>query len=98
MSLLSSVLLCPTCFAGTENSMAYFVTFVLLTVLPLLSMGALLYWLVRRIKRAEVAQRDMTARTSAEGVPTWRSSTRTGSSSFGSVAESHPSAGGGSPP
>lgn len=98
MSAPLSVLLCPTCFAGTENSMAYFVTFVLLTVLPLLSMGAVLFWLIRRIKRAESDQRDMSARSPAEGVPTWRSSTRTGSSSFGSVAESQPTPGGGSPP
>jgi hypothetical protein len=47
---------CPVCFSGNEeNRTAYFVTFVLLTVLPLLSIGGIVYWLVRRIRRAEAA-------------------------------------------
>lgn len=47
------VLLCPTCFAGIENGTEYFITFVLLTVLPLATMGTILWWLVRRIRRAD---------------------------------------------
>lgn len=45
---------CPVCFsANEENREAYLLTFVLLTVLPLLSIGALGWWLARRIRRAE---------------------------------------------
>lgn len=50
-------LLCPTCFAGIENGTEYFITFVLLTVLPLATMGTILWWLIRRIRRAEAAER-----------------------------------------
>lgn len=46
---------CPVCFTGTENREEYFVTFVLLTVLPLLSVGGILYWIIRRVRQGDRA-------------------------------------------
>lgn len=46
---------CPVCFTGTENREEYFVTFVLLTVLPLLSIGGILYWVIRRVRQGDRA-------------------------------------------
>ena len=40
---------CPVCFSGTEeNREAFFWTFVLLTTLPLATIGAFVFWLARR--------------------------------------------------
>ncbi len=54
-ALLPAVALaCPVCFSGTEeNRTAYFLTFVLLTVLPLLSVGAVVCFIARRYRQAE---------------------------------------------
>jgi len=40
---------CPVCFSGnTRNRTAYFVTFVILSILPLASIGGIVFWLKRR--------------------------------------------------
>jgi hypothetical protein len=44
---------CPTCFAGVENGLDYFLTFILLTVMPFIAGGGLLWWLRRRFREAE---------------------------------------------
>lgn len=42
-------LACPVCFSGVEeNREAFFWTFVLLTTLPLLTIGGVVWWLFRR--------------------------------------------------
>jgi hypothetical protein len=48
---------CSGCFTGNDaNRVAYIVTFVILTVLPLACIGGVIYWLVKRIAAAEAAQ------------------------------------------
>lgn len=44
---------CPSCFAGVGASQMFFITFILMTLLPLVTMGTIVYWLVRRAKRME---------------------------------------------
>ncbi len=45
---------CPGCIAGTEeNRVAFLVTTGLLTFLPLLMIGGVVYWLRKRARRAE---------------------------------------------
>jgi hypothetical protein len=45
---------CPVCFTGTEeNRAAYFLTFVLLTSLPLACIGGLVWWVRKRFREAE---------------------------------------------
>ena len=43
---------CPVCFSGTEeNREAFFWTFVLLTTLPLATMGGIVWFLFRRAEQ-----------------------------------------------
>jgi hypothetical protein len=45
---------CPGCLSGTEaNRIAYIVTFVILTVLPLACVGGVIYWYVKKVVAAE---------------------------------------------
>ena len=45
---------CPSCFSGTEEGReAFFHTFLLLTTLPLLAVGGVIYWLIRRARQLE---------------------------------------------
>lgn len=47
-------LACPGCIAGTEeNRVAFLVTTGLLTFLPLLMIGGVVYWLRKRARQAE---------------------------------------------
>ena len=42
---------CPVCFSANEaNRLAYTTTFVFLTVLPLISVGAIVWWIRKRIR------------------------------------------------
>jgi len=48
---------CPGCFSGNDaNRVAYIVTFVILTALPLASVGGVAYWLFKRVAAAEAAE------------------------------------------
>ena len=50
---------CPSCFSGNDaNRIAYIVTFVILTVLPLACVGGVVYWLFKKIARAEAEALD----------------------------------------
>lgn len=55
LALIPSVAFaCPSCFSGTEEGReAFFHTFLLLTTLPLLTVGGVIYWLVRRSRQLE---------------------------------------------
>ncbi len=47
---------CPGCLSGNEaNRIAYIVTFVILTVLPLACVGLLVRWYVKKAVAAEAA-------------------------------------------
>ena len=47
---------CPVCFSGNEaNREAYYLTFLLMTLLPVSSVLGLLWWLRRRL-REQAAQ------------------------------------------
>lgn len=48
----SIALACPTCFAGVENRREYFLTFVVMTVLPLGSVAAIVLWLRHKFREA----------------------------------------------
>ena len=56
LALPSVAYACPVCFSGTENRDAFFWTFVLLTVLPLLAMGTLVWSLRKRYRRVDSAR------------------------------------------
>ncbi len=48
---------CTSCFSGNEaNRIAYIVTFVILTVLPLACVGGVVYWYVKKVAAAEAAE------------------------------------------
>lgn len=48
---------CPGCFSGNDaNRIAYFTTFVILTVLPLAMVGGLLYYLRKRARELGSAE------------------------------------------
>ena len=50
---------CPVCFSGEDaNREAYFLTFVLLTTLPLGCIFGVIWWLVRRAARMERAEQE----------------------------------------
>lgn len=43
---------CAVCFSGSDESrLAFILTTVLLTVLPLTMIGGAIYWVTRRVKR-----------------------------------------------
>jgi hypothetical protein len=49
---------CTGCFAGNDaNRVAYIVTFVILTVLPLACIGGALYFITKRVAEAEAKER-----------------------------------------
>jgi hypothetical protein len=52
VAMPSIALACPTCFAGVENRSEYFLTFVLMTVLPLGSVLAIVLWLRHKFREA----------------------------------------------
>jgi hypothetical protein len=52
----SIALACPTCFAGVENRSQYFLTFVLMTVLPLGSVAAIVLWLRHKFREARATR------------------------------------------
>ncbi len=52
----SIALACPTCFAGVENRSEYFLTFVLMTVLPLASVAGVVLWLRHKFRIAREAR------------------------------------------
>jgi hypothetical protein len=53
---------CPSCFSGNEaNRIAYIVTFVILTVLPLACIGGVIYWYVKKVAAAEAAEAELVA-------------------------------------
>jgi hypothetical protein len=51
-SMPALALACPTCFAGVENRGQYFVTFLIMTVVPLGSIAAIVYWLRAKVRQA----------------------------------------------
>ncbi|MEW5852078.1 MAG: hypothetical protein AB2A00_25040 [Myxococcota bacterium] len=52
------VLACPACALRQEkNRVAYLVTTALLSVIPLLSVGGLVWWMRKRLAEQEQAQR-----------------------------------------
>lgn len=56
---------CPGCAVTGEGRAMFTLTFFLLTFLPLLTMGGVIYWLYRRAKHAE-RERDRAATERAE--------------------------------
>lgn len=47
---------CPVCFSGNEaNRIAYYVSFLMMTTLPLALIGSFVYYLVRRAKELSAA-------------------------------------------
>ncbi len=49
---------CPSCFSGaTDNREAFFGTFLFLTTVPLVGMGLLVWWLLRRARALDAEQR-----------------------------------------
>lgn len=47
---------CPVCFTGNEaNRVAYYISFVLLTTLPLALISSFVYYLIRRAKELSAA-------------------------------------------
>ena len=48
---------CPSCLSGiTNNREAFFDTFLFLTIVPLVSAGLLVWWLVRRAKALDAEE------------------------------------------
>jgi hypothetical protein len=49
---------CTGCFSGNDaNRVAYIVTFVILTVLPLACIGGVIHYITKRVAQAEAAER-----------------------------------------
>ena len=48
---------CPVCFVGQseENLLAYQISSAVLTFLPFVLVGGLLFWIVRRVREADAA-------------------------------------------
>ena len=47
---------CPTCFSANDaNRVAYIITFIIMTVLPLAFIGGVVYWLFGRHAALEAA-------------------------------------------
>jgi len=54
---------CAVCFSGRdENRLAFILTTILLTALPLIMIGGMLLWLRRRSVRQQLLMRDEPAR------------------------------------
>lgn len=56
VAMPSIALACPTCFAGVENRSEYFLTFVLMTLLPLGSVAAIVLWLRHKFREARATR------------------------------------------
>jgi len=70
LTVPSQVLACPVCSPGRDDAtqQAFLSMTIFMTLLPLMMLGVLFYWLVRRIRALET--RDIAIQMQAELSPT----------------------------